>query len=384
MQARLIPFPALGGVFEQDDVAAASAVMQNASLPGGSFFPVAEETAFQKAFAQHEGAAFAIAVNSCGTALDLCMMVLGVGPCDEVITTPLTFVASATCAAARGARVVFADIDPVTLCLNPGAVRKKITARTKAIIPVHFAGLAADIDAFDQISRETGVPVIYDAAHAVGTRYKGSRVGGRGKANCYSFQSNKNITTLGEGGAVTTDDPDFAELVRQKKTFGYVYGPTLRVVTIGFNYRLTQPQLAVGLTQTAKAGRVIAQKLSAMKRLHTLLGDVDEITLPVGIEEGHGAHLYVIRVNSLNAGFSREMLQSKLKAHGVGTAVHYPAVWSWEAFANIDHDRTDCPVAERACAEVLSLPVHPLSTDLDLKYTAWAVKQSIRELKREL
>ena len=143
-------------------------------------------------------------------------------------------------------------------------------------------------------------------------------------------------------------------------------------------------QKAVGLTQTAKAGRVIAQKLAAMRKLHELLANVDGITLPAGIEEGHGAHVYVIRVNSLEAGFSREMLQAELKKHGVGSAVHYPAVWSWEVFANIDHDRTGCPVAERACAEVLSLPVHPLSTDLDLEYTAWAVKQSIRELRREI
>src|SRR5688572_19157304 len=129
----------------------------------------------------------AVAVNSCGTALDLCMMALGVGPGDEVITTPLTFVCTATCASARGATVVFADVDPRTLCLDPAKVRAKITPRTKAIIPVHFAGHAADVDGFDAITRDTGVPVVYDAAHAVGTKFKGRPIGGAGKASCYSF-----------------------------------------------------------------------------------------------------------------------------------------------------------------------------------------------------
>ena len=152
-ETRNIPFTALGGVFEQDDIDAALKVMQAAAEAGGNFFPLPEETDFQQAFAAHEGAAHAVAVNSCGTALDACMMVLGIEPGDEVITTPLTFVCTATCASALGAKVVFADIDPVTLCLDPRQVREKITGRTKAIIPVHFAGLAADIDGFEAITK---------------------------------------------------------------------------------------------------------------------------------------------------------------------------------------------------------------------------------------
>lgn len=119
------------------------------------------------------------------------------------------------------------------MCLDPADVARRVTDRTKAILPVHFAGLTADCDAFDAITSETGVPIVYDAAHAVGTKYRGQPIGGRGLANCYSFQSNKNMTTLGEGGAVTSNDEAFAEIVRRKKTFGYVYGPQLRVPTIG-------------------------------------------------------------------------------------------------------------------------------------------------------
>ena len=363
-----VPFLALGGLFEQDDVEAAANVMASASAPGGNFFPLPEESDFQGALAGHESALKAVAVNSCGTALDLCMMALGIGPGDEVITTPLTFICSATCASARGARIVFADVDPDTLNLDPAQVRKKITDRTKAIIPVHFGGLAADVDGFAAITAETGVPVVYDAAHAVGAKYGGKGIGGAGKASCYSFQSNKNMTTLGEGGAITTDDEAFAEVVRQKKTFGFVYGgPTLRVVTQGFNYRMTKPQLATGLTQLAKIDRVNSLKREHARVLHEQLGDIPGIIRPSGIDdEGHAMHLYVIRVDSDAAGITRDELQKHLREqHQVGTAIHYPAVWDWEALANdhVDFDDSDCDVARRACGQVLSLPVFPLSME---------------------
>jgi dTDP-4-amino-4,6-dideoxygalactose transaminase len=382
---REIPFGAMGGVYEQDDIDAVMNIVKGASKPGGSFFPLPEETDFQNAFAAHEGAAKAIGVNSCGTALDLCMMALGVGPGDEVITTPLTFVCTATCAIARGAKVVFADIDPATLCLDSQDVRRRITDKTKAIIPVHFAGLAADCDEFDAITHQTGIPVVYDAAHAVSSHYKGRPIGGRGKANCYSFQSNKNMTTLGEGGAVTTDDEDFAELVRQKKTFGYVYGPKLRVVSVGFNYRLTKVQCAVGLSQLAKIDRVVARRLGAFRHMHRALEGIEEITRPVGIETGHGCHLYVARLNTDKVSFDRAALLDVLKnKYKVGCAIHYPAVWSWEVLSDLGYTEkmADCPIAAKACREVFSLPLFPHTTGEDCEYIAWAIKQSLGEAGR--
>jgi len=381
MKKRDIPFPTLGGIFEPDDVAAAAAVLGAAAEPGGSFFPLPEETDFQNAFAEHEGAARAVAVNSCGTALDLCMMALGVGPGDEVIVPPLTFVCSATCAAARGAKVVFAEIDSETLCLDPDACEAKITPNTRAMIPVHFAGLPCDIDAFEALSKKHGIPIIYDAAHAVGAKFNGRPIGGAGKASCYSFQSNKNITTMGEGGAVTTNDMAFAEVVRQKKTFGYIYGA---VATIGFNYRMTKPQLAVGVTQLAKADRIVALRLERFQRMQELLSDVDELILPAGIGPGHGCHLYVVRLNTDKVRFTRDALRSELKeSFGVATALHYPAVWTWESFEGIDHDRTDCPVGEKACSQVLSLPIFPKTSFEDLEYIREAITGVIVHLKRK-
>jgi len=383
MELREVPFVAMGGVYEQNDVEAVTRVVAAVAEEGGSFFPLPEENDFQNAFAQHEGAKKAIAVNSCGTALDCCMMALGIQEGDEVITTPLTFVCTAGTAAARGAKVVFADIDPVTMNLDPVRVREKITSRTKAIIPVHFSGLACDVDAFDTMSEETGIPVIYDAAHAVGTKYNGQPIGGRGLAACYSFQSNKNMTCLGEGGAVTSNDEAFAEKVRQLKTFGYVYGgPTLRVVAIGFNYRMTKAQYAVGLTQLAKIDRVIQARQERMMRMGELLEEVDEIIRPVGHGPGHGSHLYVVRLDTDKVSFSTEDLRHHLKeTYHVGTAKHYPAVWSWEAFDAVDYNKSDCPHAEKACAQVFSLPIFPTTSEDDLMYIVWAIKEGIAALR---
>ena len=385
MEKRQVPFVALGGILDQEDLSAATEIIEAARGEDGSFFPLPHETDFQNALAEHEGAAKAVAVNSCGTALDLCMMALGIGPGDEVITTPLTFVCTAGTAIGQGAGVVFADVDPVTMNLDPASVRERITEKTKAIIPVHFTGLAADIDAFDAITEETGVPVIYDAAHAVGTKHKGQPIGGAGKASCYSFQSNKNMTCLGEGGAVTTNDADFAEVVRQKKTFGYVYGAQLRVVSIGFNYRMTKPQYAVGLTQLKKIDHVITARQERMAKMNKLLEDIEEIILPSGHGSDHGSHLYVIRVDTDKVAFTRDTFRARLKdEYGLATALHYPAVWTWEAFAELSYseEAANCPIAAKACKQVLTLPIFPRTPEENLEYIAWAIKQSLADLKK--
>ena len=382
MEIREVPFIPMGGVYEQDDVDAINRINSAATVEGGNFFPLPEENDFQNALAEHEGAVKAIAVNSCGTALDCCMMALGIREGDEVITTPLTFVCTAGTAVAQGAQVVFADIDPVTMNLDPARVREKITPKTKAIIPVHFSGLACDIGGFDRITEETGIPVVYDAAHAVGTKYEGRPIGGRGKASCYSFQSNKNMTCMGEGGAVTTDDEAFGEQVRQLKTFGYVYGgPSLRVARVGFNYRMTKAQYAVGLTQLAKIDRVTSARQKSMVRLNELLADVDEVILPAGHGPEHGSHLHVVRLDTDKVSFPTPDFIAHLKdTYKVGTAKHYPPVWSWEAFQALGYTGEGCPIAAKASEQVFSTPVFPQTTEEDLQYVAWAIKQTFSDL----
>ncbi len=384
MQIHKVPFQALGGVFDQDDIDAAVKVMQAAARPEGNFFPLPEENDFQKVLAQHEGGTFGIICNSCGTALDLCMLALNVGPGDEVIVPGQTFVCTATCASARGAKVIFADINPVTMCLDPAAVEMKITKKTKAIIPVHFAGLACDVEAFDAISKKHRIPIIYDAAHAVSTKFKGEPIGKFGLASCYSFQSNKNITTLGEGGAIVTSDADFAEKVRQGKTFGYVYGPQLRVVSVGFNYRMTKVQAAVGMTQLAKVDRIIGERRKRFIKLIELMSDIKEISLPAGVDDNHGCHLFVIQLHLDKLTCDKDQFRKLLlDKYQVGTALHYPAVWTWEAAKTFEYDNRNCPHTEQVCASVISLPVFPATSDEDLNYIAWAVREAVGETRRK-
>jgi dTDP-4-amino-4,6-dideoxygalactose transaminase len=201
----------------------------------------------------------------------------------------------------------------------------------------------------------------------------------------FSFHTMKNMTTLGEGGAVTSQDVAFAEVVRQKKTFGYVYGPQLRVASIGFNYRMTKPQYAVGLTQLAKIDRVIALRQKAIARMNELLRDIEELILPVGHGPDHGSHLYIVRLDTDKVGFTRDTFAKELKdRYGVGTAVHYHAVWSWDAFASLGYSeaKADCPVAAKACRQVLSLPIFPLTTEADMVYIAQALKACLADLRR--
>ena len=382
MEKRKIPYLALGGIYEDDDVQAATRVIEAAVQPGGSFFPLPEEAEFQNEFAKHEGAEKAVVVNSAGTALDLCMMATGITENDEVITTPLTFVCSATTAIARGAKIVFADIDPKTLNIDPDSVESRITDRTRAIIPVHFAGLACNCDRFDKIAEKYGVNVIYDSAHAVSSRFNGEPVGGRGKASCYSFQSNKNMTTLGEGGAVTTNDHEFAEIVCQMKTFGFIYGKPTRVVRIGFNYRMTKPQLAVGLNQLKKIDCVIAKKREKFLKMNRTLQDIDEIIPAPCISEDHGSLMHVVRLDADKVSFSRDELTDYLQEKWeVGTVWHYPPVWSWEVLQNAGYSATGCPEAKKACSQVFSLPIFANTSEEDIGYIAFALKESIMSLK---
>jgi dTDP-4-amino-4,6-dideoxygalactose transaminase len=193
------------------------------------------------------------------------------------------------------------------------------------------------------------------------------------------------MTTLGEGGAITTNDETFAELVRQKKTFGYVYGPQLQVATVGFNYRMTKAQCAVGLTQLAKIDRVIACRLAVFQRMHRLLEDVEEIIRPAGIQQGHGCHLYVVRLDSDRVAFDRATFLSLLKKlYGVSCGNHYPAVWSWEAMKKLGYSESiaDCPIAAKAARQVFSLPLFPHTTPDDCAYIARAIKAALSEARK--
>lgn len=209
----------------------------------------------------------------------------------------------ATCAMLRGARVVFADIDPVTYNLDPRDVERKITEKTKVIIPVHFGGVPCDIAAFDALSQKYGVKIVYDAAHATGSKYKGQPIGGFGDMTVYSFQTNKNMTTLGEGGAVTTNNEAYFRAIEQIKSFGFQYGPTDDVVRLGSNFRMTKLQSAAGIEQLKKVDRNNELRNRGMRKLNELLQDVPQIVCPAVPEGDYSAcHLNTYLIDDERSG----------------------------------------------------------------------------------
>jgi len=385
MEIREIRWTPLGGVYDQEDIRVVMELLQAQSTRSAGFFRLPEEPNFERAFAEHEGARYAAAVNSCGTGLDLAMRILGVGPGDEVITTPLTFVATAHCIAGVGAKVVFADIDPLTYNLDPGHAAEKITSRTKAIIPVHMNGMPADIDAFADMSARTGVKIVYDAAHAVGTLYKGSKIGSAGDLSVYSFQSNKNMSTLGEGGAVTTDNAEVHTRLQRVKSFGFQYGEVDDVLEWGSNYRMSKLQSAVGITQLQKVDETNRIRNTYARYISEQMADVDEVIAP--FDDGtHFCpyHLYMLRFNDESMDATREDFLKILKGrYKVAVTFHYPPLWNFSFYRNMGYGPEETPIAARVLRQLFNVPVFPRMKMEDIEYVAWALKESVADLKRE-
>lgn len=305
-------------------------------------------------------------MNSGTSALQLALLAAGVGPGDEVITVPFTFVATVAAICYTGATPVFVDIDPRTFTLNPEALGAALTPRTKAILPVHLYGQSADMDPILEFARQHNLVVIEDAAQAHGARYKGRRVGSIGDLGCFSFYPGKNLGAYGEGGAVTTSNPAYARTVRMLRDWGQEkkYHHVLR----GFNARLEGLQgavLNVKLPRLDEANRRRAEN-AAWYEKH-LAGAAVE-TPKTARWATHVFHVYAIRTPH------REALQSELNAAGIQTGIHYPfPVHLTEAYGDLGYKAGDFPQSERAAQEVLSLPMFPELTEDQIRTVAEAV-----------
>jgi dTDP-4-amino-4,6-dideoxygalactose transaminase len=384
MKIREIPWTSLGGVYGQDDIDVVMQLLQAQEERSAGFFRLPEEPTFERAFAQHEGSQYASAVNSCGTGLDLAMRVLGIGPGDEVITTPLTFVATPHCVVGVGAKVVFADIDPLTYNLDPAKAEEKITPRTKAIIPVHMNGMPADIDGFTELSHRTGARVVYDAAHAVGVLFDGRKIGPARDMSVYSFQSNKNMSTLGEGGMITTDDAELHARLQRVKSFGFQYGETDDVLEWGTNYRLNKLQSAVGLTQLQKVDDTNRARHRFARYVSEALETVPEVIAP--FDDGThfcSYHLYMLRFNDEIVDATRDEFLAILKGrYKVAVTFHYPPLWNFSFYRDMGYGPEDTPVAAKVLRQLFNVPVFPRMQMEDFEYIVWALKQSVSDLKK--
>ena len=315
-----------------------------------------EVAAFEEEFAAYSQAKFGIGVNTGTSALHLALLAAGVGRGDEVITVPFTFMATASAIDYTGATPVFVDIDPKTFTMDPALVEAAITPKTKAIIPVHLYGQAADMDPILEIAKRHGLVVIEDACQAHGAEYKGRRAGSIGDMGCFSFYPGKNLGAYGEGGMVTTSNPEFTRTIRMLRDWGAEkkYHHVLK----GFNFRLEGLQGAVlrvklrYLEQWTEARRRAAARYDA-----GLAGS--GIPTPVAMPHArHVYHVYAVRTQQ------RQEWQAALSAEGIQSGIHYPVpVHLQPAFAELGHKTGDFPHSERAANEVLSLPMFPELTN---------------------
>ncbi|MFC9687479.1 aminotransferase class I/II-fold pyridoxal phosphate-dependent enzyme [Kribbella sp. NPDC056951] len=350
------------------DIAAVTAVLQGDWLTTGPAV-----AAFEAAVSELAGGHRAVSCTSGTAALHIAYAALGVGPGDEVVTTPMTFVATASCAALLGARVVFADVDPDTALLDPAAVAAVTTERTKVIAAVDYAGQAADYAALQPLADAVGARTLADAAHSIGGSAGGRPVGDLADVTTMSFFPTKNLTT-GEGGAVVCKDPavgqrahefHFIGLVRDPSRFEIVdEGPWHQEVhEYGVNYRLTDLGAALGLSQLERLGAFKARRAEITARYNEALGGVDGLRTPVqraGVDPAW--HLYPVRVLG---GRRREIFEG-MRAAGIGVQVNYIPVYWHPVFARQGYSRGLCPNAEAFYAEELSLPLYPDLTDNDV------------------
>ncbi len=389
------PDAAGGGAFipygrhwiEDDDVAAVVNALRSGWLTTGPLVP-----RFEGAFARVTGADHAVALSSGTAGLHAAMHALGVGPGDEVIVPPITFVATANCAVFQGARPVFADVQPDTLLLDPEDLERKITRRTRAIIAVDYAGHPCDYDRLAEIARNRGVALVADACHALGARFRGRPVGSLAHLNVFSLHPVKAVTA-GEGGVVTTDDPSMADRMRRFRNHGISLTARERdvrdtwiyeVAELGFNYRITDIQCALGLSQLGKLERWTERRRRIARRYDEAFRDLPQarpLTVRPWVQPAY--HLYVLLLNPDALNTDRRDVFLRLRARGIGVNVHYIPVhlhpYYRERFGT---GPGLCPVAEAAYERLLTLPLFPAMSDHDVDRVIDQVTDVLRECAR--
>ncbi|WP_315925049.1 DegT/DnrJ/EryC1/StrS family aminotransferase [Mesorhizobium sp. SP-1A] len=335
------------------------------SVLGSAQYVLGEEVAaFEREFADYCTTDQAVAVNTGTSALHLALLALGIGPGDEVVTVPFTFVATAAAVCYAGARPVFVDVDPLTLTMDARQLEAAITERTRAIMPVHLYGQMADMDAIMAIARRHDLPVIEDACQAHGAEYFGRRAGSIGDIGCFSFYPGKNLGACGEGGIAVTNDEALAAKMRMLRDWGQEQ--RYHHVVRGFNYRMDGIQGAIlrvklrYLEDWTEARRTHARRYSA------LLAGSPTVKLPrEAAGRRHVYHIYAVRSPD------RERLRHALQAEGIQSGLHYPIpVHLQKAYADLGHRAGDFPVSEAAAQEVLSLPLYPEMTAAQVERVA--------------
>lgn len=343
---------------------------------------------FEESFSHYTGARYALAVNSATAGLHCALLALGTGAGDEVITTPLTFAATANAIIFTGAKPVFADIDRNTLCITPENIERAVTGKTKAVIPVHFAGMPCDMDSIEEIARAHGLAVVEDAAHALGAEYRGRRIGadrGLRRLAVFSFHPTKNITT-GEGGMVCTQDEELAEKIMMLRQNGMSKGAWNRyaakgradydIFFPGLKYTMTDIQAAIGNSQLRELEAFNRRRADIVSFYMNELSDVPGIILPrpAPWPHKHSWHIFTPLIDTERAGLSRDEFMLRLRERNIGTAVHYRALHLFSCYSGLACSGS-LPEAEYVSKRIVSLPLFPAMTDKDAEDVVCAVKE---------
>ncbi len=346
------PFP----VIEEEEIHAAVEVLKSRRLSTfhSNFLGGDRIREFEEMFARHHGLRFAIACNSGTAALHMAMVAIGIGPGDEVIVPPYTFTATASAVLMAGGVPVFADVREPDFTLDPQAVERAITPRTKALIPVHLFGAPAEMASLSDLARRHQLRIIEDCAQAPGAQYRGRLVGTFSDLATYSFQETKNMTT-GEGGMVLTDDPVLAERCQAVRNHGEILAwgarRDYRSFLLGWNYRMTEIEAAIGICQLRKLKHFNQTRIANACYLTAHLSDLPGLSLPsVHVEDVHVFHIYTVRFRGAAVGFSRETFLQALEAEGIPATAGYPRpLYENPVFQGAGARHDPCPVTERLC-----------------------------------
>lgn len=361
---------------EDDDIEAVGRALKRDYIATGP--GIAE---FEEAFAKYVGSKYAVALSSGTAALHACCFAIDIKPGDEVITTPLTFAASANCVLYCGGTPVFADVDPYTYNISPEEIEKHITDKTRAIIPVHFTGQPCDMDHIHEIARKHNLFVIEDAAHATGAEYNGRKIGSISDMTIFSFHPVKHMTTC-EGGMVTTNNEELYKKIRAFRAYCITKDPELledkedgpwhyEMQGLGYNYRISDVMCALGISQLKKIDRFVNRRREVAGRYNEEMKNFEHIVLPYQAEGCKSSwHLYTILIKD---GKRREAYL-KLKEAGIGVDVHYLPVYKHPYYQKHGYRDVKCPCAELIYDQILSIPVFYKLTEEEQTYVIQAVR----------